>query len=583
MSSLEAEVANRFVCTEHEVHVIRCRGIYVSECAAKYEATFGSIKVNENSDHVCDSCILRSKAFNNPKIKDSVLDDYLSEEDKIKAHKLVAEVTTTNWHDFEIERVPIGRIASYEYLLKYKIREIRLPEEFFPEYKENLKSAILCLWALERAVDTIQPDRILVGNHLYSLNHVARWVAKKKQVVSYGIHGSKRINVMHTSFFMSQEVDDIWMFYKNQKIIDASKFAIQAQAIHKVQKYYKNSLIQSQNYFGARKMGLKRRTKVVSPGLVREKLGIAKNEKIVLIATTSGDELFAWHIAKNLAISTNQDGQLTWLEDVIRIAKLRKELNFVIRIHPREFSEMHREGGSDNSKLMAQLLNEVPDNIFVNWPSQGIGLYDLMQIASAVLVGRSSVAAEALMMGIPVVCHDAEELIAFPPHLTINPHHFENYDSALDHALTRGLNVDNLVEYFRIRAMFITTVQGQFRDNTLNRSFFSFNQILRYLERTQKFAVPSGAVSFFSKYFYVSKKVFKSDQSRITDIVTNGKRSLQDSDLVREDELEASDLPRIRDAVLCFSKNFKRSESSWRDEITEAFQNHSADSEVTLC
>ena len=186
-------------------------------------------------------------------------------------------------------------------------------------------------------------------------------------------------------------------------------------------------------------------------------------------------------------------------------------------------------------------------------------------------------------MGIPVVCHNAEELIAFPPHLTINPNAFVNYASALDHALTRGLSVDNLVEYFRIRAMFITTVQGQFRDNMLNRSFFSFNQILRYLERTQRFTVPSGVVSFFSKYFYDSRKAIQSDQSRIIGIVTNGKRSLQDSDLVLEGKLDTSDLPGIRAAVLCFSKNFRRSESSWRDEITEAFRNHLADSEVTLC
>tara|TARA_B110000008_G_scaffold276258_1_gene315216 strand:+ start:3687 stop:5324 length:1638 start_codon:yes stop_codon:yes gene_type:complete len=133
---------------------------------------------------------------------------------------------------------------------------------------------------------------------------------------------------------------------------------------------------------------------------LNEKFNCHAYEKVVLVATSSEDELKAASIC---GVSHISDGlfidQIEWVSEIIDYAKENTNILFIIRIHPREF-ENHE---SVMASRFLQLLHNSPENVKVNLPEDNISAHDFIHVTDLLLVALSNLATEFLMLGIPVL------------------------------------------------------------------------------------------------------------------------------------------------------------------------------------
>lgn len=145
-----------------------------------------------------------------------------------------------------------------------------------------------------------------------------------------------------------------------------------------------------------------------SKGL-NEKFNCLAYEKVVLVATSSEDELKAASISGvNHITDCLFHDQIEWLNCIIDFAKANTKILFIIRIHPREF-ENHE---SVMASRFLQLLENSPENVKVNLPKDNISAHDFIHVTDLLLVSLSNLATEFLMLGIPVLRYC--KTIAYP-------------------------------------------------------------------------------------------------------------------------------------------------------------------------
>jgi hypothetical protein len=131
-----------------------------------------------------------------------------------------------------------------------------------------------------------------------------------------------------------------------------------------------------------------------------EKFNCSAYEKVVLVATSSEDELRAASISgiSHITDSLFTD-QTEWIAEIIDFARTKSNFLFIIRIHPREFEKRVSEMAS---KLL-HILKRKPKNVRLNLPEDNISAHDFIHVTDLLLVAISNLATEFLMLGVPVL------------------------------------------------------------------------------------------------------------------------------------------------------------------------------------
>lgn len=143
---------------------------------------------------------------------------------------------------------------------------------------------------------------------------------------------------------------------------------------------------------------------------LNEKFNCSAFEKVVLVATSSEDELKAASICGvNHITDSLFNDQIEWLNEIIDFAKANTKILFIVRIHPREF-ENHVSVMA--SRFLQLLLNSCPENVKVNLPEDEISAHDFIHVTDLLLVALSNLATEFLMLGVPVLRYC--KTIAYP-------------------------------------------------------------------------------------------------------------------------------------------------------------------------
>ena len=101
----------------------------------------------------------------------------------------------------------------------------------------------------------------------------------------------------------------------------------------------------------------------------------------------------------------------------------------MIRIHPREFANKWDGVNSASGRTILEFLNSMnlPSNVILNTPDDGISLYDMPQITELVLNSTSTVGLEFAALGVPSVCVSPNSLIAYPQQLSSAAFSLEAY------------------------------------------------------------------------------------------------------------------------------------------------------------
>lgn len=393
---------------------------------------------------VCASCIGHSQlGYDRFELASNVLrmGDFLSEE-KTLLGDLASQTLDPN---FELDGIPFGKIAQIDMLFYQKTLALDVED---PELAEGLRRSILsCVkayFATLRMIDRFEAKAVVHFND-YSIMLAATLAAKKRNIPAItlthpGHHGAdrRRLMVMNENWSVSNDrMVQQWPVLRKLpvpatevvEILGDMESRLKGQSLHTYSPQSTSS----------------------DP---RIRLGLSTDKPLIVAYTSSPDEMVAASKMMD-AISYRwtadfgpfQD-QVEWLACFSTFLAERKELQGVIRIHPREGINRRDQRRSAHFDLLKDALKKTPSNLVVVWPEDAVSSYDLAKHASVVLTSWSSIAVELARLGVKILSTSKDfsyPVGDFAEFSDTKAGYFE----ALNRLLNREPSLENLIQAFR--------------------------------------------------------------------------------------------------------------------------------------
>lgn len=447
-----------------EITTLRCDGLYETFCVAMSASGLTAADSLRKRRQVCSACRKRRNILDQTfAFPSRQIEQFLSEQDYEEAHGIAQSANVSDWTSLELDGIPIGRYAAYEFLLNYKILGTDIPENLFPIYQDQLRNSILTMRASARALDDIQPEAVLTYNRLYGVNHAFLAVAEQRGIPTYTLQGGGHVTLRGetmTMFLNSQTLFNVfdtpsWLEYKNQPIGD--------REVELVNSHFDGVMDASSAFAYSSAF------EAAEPHALREKFGIPEGSPVLLIPMSSEDELNAARLADLLPDTTGKPNlfadQFSWIRYVFEFAKSRPEYRFVLRMHPRMFPNKRENVVAPMVAHVMKLIEEAPSNVVVNAPGDDVSIYDLLQIVDVVLGYRSTVGAEFAAFGIPVVAPANKDFFTYPDEVNRTATTESQFATMIDQAVDEGWSLENMRIVYRWFAFLFTRIAVDFSDS----------------------------------------------------------------------------------------------------------------------
>ena len=389
--------------------------MFLPQCIATNEARLAfSPEVNSSVKSVCVSCQNRSTLLRNhfSLVDQLSIEDFKNSGDEKIVDNFLASISRDDFLEKKYEGMPVCRIAMYEFALKYKLRSTNFEHEYWAEYLHQLRNVLFTALGFKRALAEIKPDRVVVLNSLYSLNQIACNVAETTGIPSYSIGASQNFSHRQKSFSLFRSPQDWIALSRSNSWHEYSKNRKYPIDIKACDDHFKN-IMSGKNPF-TYSQGISDKDK----DDVRSFFGILESQKICVATLSSEDEYFAAELigvvpdfSSGTAFVANQ---YEWLSLLIEFFSKNLDLALIIRVHPREFPNKRDSVTAESVEKLKQLFNNLPSNVRVNWPDDGISIYALADKTDLLLNWRSTVGVEFLALGIPVLVPSCSNLLSYP-------------------------------------------------------------------------------------------------------------------------------------------------------------------------
>lgn len=450
------------------VLAVRCNRMFISHCVAMSASGVRAgapIKVRQQ---VCTACIKRrellAEEFPFPSV---VLDDYREPTDHAITLEARNSVTRDNWTKFELDGVPIGRHAAYEFLLDNKVVGTDIPAELWPFYLDKLDHSIATYLAGKRLLETERPDRVLVYNRLYAVNHAFCEAAKTLGIPTFTLQGGGHIVRRAETMTMFRDTQSLADVFHTTAWLDYRSKPIGHEEVNLVSEHF-TGLLDANSAFAYSSA-----FEASQPVDLRERFGVPENVKVLLVPMSSEDEINAGRLADVLPTSSDSTSlfadQFEWIEFLFTFARSNDHLHFIIRLHPRMFPNKRESIRSPVVDALMELLKRAPANVSLNLPSDNVSLYDLMQIVDVLLNFRSSVGAELSAFGIPVVVPSNRDFFTYPDELNRVGRTLDEYSTQIEEALDSGWSLEQSRAAFRWYAFLFSRVAVDLSESVHSR------------------------------------------------------------------------------------------------------------------
>ena len=363
--------------------------------------------LSENKRIACRKC---HKTFCSAKqnflINVIELSDIITAE-KINKLKQVIPDSFEECLKYSYKSVPVGIFAEYDLVLKTKfLRVENITDKQKELYYKYLLNAIIATEIADYICRINKPKSILVFNP-YTVNQVVGYIAKKNNINFHYITDNSYMGADGSSFMITKQL--ITMDYLNV-LADFKK----CENYPILPSYVKRSWLDSFFRFYGSDGHIFSNSKTQTPASIIESLRIQKNKKTIIAFTSSNDEL----ICAKLAYQVNQKPfpmrnifltQIEWIQFLSTYANLHKDIQIIVRVHPREGS---RQNGipSEHLQLLQKTFcgNDHTDNFVIIWADNPISSYDLIELADLCLVNWSTMGQECARVGIPVLSYTSD-------------------------------------------------------------------------------------------------------------------------------------------------------------------------------
>ena len=356
---------------------------------------------------------------------------------------MYVETASGALEDIEYKGLAVGKIAIHDLMLETKVLSVEnLTDDQFKLYKQYIKSVIVSYEIADSICKKISPSLVLCFNP-YAQNHGVR-----KACLSNGVDFRCVTNAHHLGANWSMmQISDSWFTkdfvefiqtWSRGKDIPLSATAIERCFDDIVFRMYETG----SHIFSP--------PKSANIEDLFDSLDLDKNKKIFGVFTSSYDEKFGISIllqAWDEYFETQKvfPDQVSWLKYLLAFSMTRDDVQFVVRIHPREI----RNGVvSEHLKLLRKEFSGEYKNFKVVWPEDKISSYDLFEIIDGCLVANSTVGLECARMGIPLLLY--EQNWTYPnEHFALNASSIDDYKSKLDQLISSDPAIEGMVSALR--------------------------------------------------------------------------------------------------------------------------------------
>lgn len=445
-SGPEAALAAELQRLGHEVFYTTCRRTLRPYCVTMSANALHQDSPEKEKNRICNKCEKSAdfliKRYN---LKNSFnLNEFLNEEDQKTIKTLISKITKENYLNFEYLGVPVGHKALYEILLQHKKSELEFNETEWRHYEIALKTSLKSLIAGSRIIDKLKPDLIICYNTQYSANGVIEAYGNTKNIPVYFIHGGQNISRGISDLMFA--VTPLPQYYKR-----VAKSWKRFETTPLKQNEVNNVLGHMKELFKASDVFVYSSPTTSNRPEIRKLYGIRKEQKILTATMSSYDERFA--AESNLTLKPATDSifksQIEWIQFLVDHVKTRPDLFLLIRVHPREFPNKRERVKSQHAEKLAYILNKLPENVKVNWPTDTVSLYHLAEETSVFLNAWSSTGKEMGALGRPVVLY-SKELPFYANDINFTATSKEQYISMIDEGLTIPFDFQRIISAFRL-------------------------------------------------------------------------------------------------------------------------------------
>lgn len=447
-----------------DITTVRCDGLYESFCVAMSASGLTAADSLVKKRQVCSACHKRRDILDRTlKFPSILIERYLAAEDHLEAQVIADAAELKTWPSMELDGVPIGRYAAYEFLLNYKILGTDIPESLFPTYREQLRISILTMRASARILDEQQPDAVLTYNRLYGVNHAFLAIAEQRGIPTYTLQGGGHVTLRGetmTMFLDSQSLFNAfdspsWLRYKDQPIGE--------REVNLVNSHF-DGMMEASSAFAYSSA-----FEATEPAYIRARFNIPEDSPVLLIPMSSEDELNAAQLADLLPDTSGKpnlfDDQFAWIRFLFGFAATRPDYRFILRLHPRMFPNKRESVVAPVVARVMKLIEEAPSNVIINLPSDNVSIYDLLQIVDVLLGYRSSVGAEFAAFGLPVVAPANKDFFTYPAEINRTGYTEAEFARKIDAAIDEGWSIDNMRVVYRWFAFLFTRIAIDFSDS----------------------------------------------------------------------------------------------------------------------
>lgn len=440
----EALVADALHAGGHEVVYATCGEVFSDLCVPMAANKFTPETPSGQRAKICHSCrnneqILR-KGFG---FKGPNLSEVLTIQDRLDVENILSRVTQGSIEAMACDGVPIGKIALYQVVLRYKKVDTNFSDPEWKHYLVELRNALLALRAGRTMIDRYKPDRVLVYNGLYAVNHAVCSLAESRGIPAYFAHAgpnfSRRLQSLilgrGQSFSYMPKVLEQWPRFAD---VPCTARQLQRATDHLIELFRGKSIFA----YSAQK--------AASRFDARTYFGVKADQKFVVATLSSNDEYAAGILvgAQKPWSGLLFASQIEWVRALIEFVKFRPDIFLVIRVHPREFPNRRDKRKSQHAHEMEEAFASLPENAAVNWPADGISIYDLADQTDVFLNAWSSVGKEMTMLGIPVVIY-SRKLPLYPTSINYLGETHDEYFGAIDRALKDGWSLERARATYR--------------------------------------------------------------------------------------------------------------------------------------
>ncbi|MBA4416979.1 MAG: hypothetical protein C0392_03565 [Syntrophus sp. (in: bacteria)] len=440
----EALVAEAIVQQGNEMIYIGCGGVLDAYCISMSAYGIPFEAKNSSKKRICRICkrnkeIIRSRfGFAGVDLKDVVTGDDVS-----YANEIADGVTQANFLDLILDDVEVGRIALYELLVDAKKSTFDFSLDEWKRYQASLKNAVVVLRGAQRIINEARPDRVIVYNTLYSVNHIVTRIAELRGIPHYMIHGGGNFSKPVGTLLLFR--GDGFRLRKN--MLEKWKEVGGRPCASNIMKLVTDHFLET---IKGRNLWAYSSAATGYSIDLRKFFDIGDGQKIICATMSSYDEWFAADAVGRLCFNDTliYPNQVDWIRSLIDFVSNRKDLFLIIRVHPREFPNKREGVLSEHAKMLKDILKTLPGNVRVNWPTDKVSLYDLAHITDVFANAWSSTGCLMASLGLPVVLY-SNNIPTYPAELNYFAITEEEYFQQLEQALIDGWSAEWIRKTYR--------------------------------------------------------------------------------------------------------------------------------------